>query len=196
MKFGVYGSASTKLKEEIRLKAREVGREIARQNHTVITGGCPGLPYEAVLGAHEIGGKAIGYSPAINIEKHVKIYKYPVEGFTEFVFIPKDYVYANDPLICKKYRNVSSVATSDVAIFISGRTGTMNEFTIAYDLGKDIGILKGSGGIAKEAITVLLRDIDKSSNSTIIYDSDPVSLVRRVIEIYEKKKKIRKFQMY
>jgi len=65
----------------------------------------------------------------------------------------------------------------------------MNEFTIAYDLGKDIGILKGSGGIAKEAITVLLRDIDKSSNSTIIYDSDPVSLVRRVIEIYEKKKK-------
>ena len=191
MKFGVYGSASTKLKKEIKLRAHEIGREIARQNHTVITGGCPGLPYEAVLGAHGIGGKIIGYSPAINIENHTKIYKYPVKGFTDFVFISKDYVYANDPLICKKYRNVSSVAASDAAIFIGGRTGTMNEFTIAYDLGKDIGILKGSGGITKEAITVLLRDIDKGSTSTIIYDRDPVSLVRRMIEIYEKKKKIR-----
>ena len=135
MKLGVYGSASTKLKKGIKLKAREIGREIVRQNHTVITGGCPGLPYEAVLGAHNLGGKTIGYSPAINIENHVKIYKYPVEGFTDFVFVSKDYVYANDPLICKKYRNVSSVAASDAAIFIGGRTGTMNEFTIAYDLG-------------------------------------------------------------
>jgi predicted Rossmann-fold nucleotide-binding protein len=189
MKFGVYGSASTKLKKEVKLKAREIGREIARQDHTVITGGCPGLPYEAVLGAYELGGKTVGYSPATNLENHVKIYKHPVKGFTDFVFVPKGYIHANDPLICKKYRNVSSVAASDAAIFIDGRTGTMNEFTIAYDIGKDIGILEGSGGIAKEAIAVLLRDIDKSSNSTIIYDPDPVSLVKRLTEIYKRKKK-------
>lgn len=191
MKFGVYGSASTKLKKEIKLKAREIGREIARQDHVMITGGCPGLPYEAVLGAHELGGKVIGYSPATDLESHVKIYKYPVKGFTDFVFVPKDYIHAKDPLICKKYRNVSSVVASDAAIFIGGRTGTMNEFTIAYDLGKDIGILKGSGGIAKEAIPVLLRDINKNSNSIIIYDPDPASLVKKLIGIYEKKKKIR-----
>ena len=59
----------------------------------------------------------------------------------------------------------------------------MNEFTIAYDLGKDIGILEDSGGITKEAIKILLRDSKKKSKSEIIYDSDPVRLVERLLKM-------------
>lgn len=185
MKIGVYGSSGGELPDEVRFKAREIGREIARRGHIVITGACPGLPYEAVLGAYEVGGKAIGYSPATDLETHVQRDHFPTKGFTDFVFIPKEYVHVNDPLICKKYRNISSVADCDAAIIINGRTGTMNEFTIAYDLGKNIGVLERSGGITNQAIKVLLRDIGKGRGSKIIYDPEPSSLVKRLIELYK-----------
>ena len=64
MKIGVYGSASGELSDETKEKAREIGRQIAKKGHIVVTGACLGLPYEAVLGAYEVGGKCIGYSPA------------------------------------------------------------------------------------------------------------------------------------
>ena len=62
MKIGVYGSATGKVSDEQREKAREIGRQIAKKGHIVITGACPGLPYEAVLGANEEGGECIGFS--------------------------------------------------------------------------------------------------------------------------------------
>ncbi len=190
MKIGVYGSASSDIREEIAKNARVVGGEIAERGHTVITGGCPGLPYEAVQEAYRRGGITVGYSPATSLNDHVHVYNYPVEGFTDFVFIPKNYMHADKPLVCKKYRNVSSVTACDACILIDGRTGTMNEFTIAYDLGKPIGILDGSGGITKNTIDILLRDIEKSSNATIHRSDDPVSLVEMVVTAWKKRKTV------
>jgi hypothetical protein len=51
MKIAVYGSASGEISQETREKARKIGREIARREHDLITGACPGLPYEAVEAA-------------------------------------------------------------------------------------------------------------------------------------------------
>ena len=181
MKIGVYGSAEA-VDEKIKKSARIMGKEIAKKGHIVVTGAGTGIPYEAVMGAAEAGGKCIGFSPAINLENHKKS-GLPTKGFSKFVFIPKAYKRAKNLGVCKKYRNVSSVAEVDATIFINGRIGTMNEFTIAYDLGKKIGILEGSGGITKEAIKVLLRDSAKKSRSEIIYDSDPVSLVEKLIKL-------------
>src|SRR3989344_5510428 len=178
MKIGVYGSAEI-VDEKIKKKARAIGKEIALKDHILITGAGTGIPYEAVMGAAEVEGKCIGFSPAINLENHKKL-GLPTKGFSEFVFIPKGYKHAKNLQVCRKYRNVSSVAEVDTAIFVGGRIGTMNEFTIVYDLGKKIGILEGSGGITKEAIKVLLRDSDKKRESKIIYDFDPVRLVEKI----------------
>jgi predicted Rossmann-fold nucleotide-binding protein len=183
MKISVYGSAAGLIHDEIREKAKEIGRELARKKCILITGACPGLPYEAVLGASGLSGKCIGFSPATDLKIHTSRDKFPVEGFSKIVFIPKEYAHSKDPLICRKYRNVSSVAESDAVIIIGGRTGTMNEFTIAYDFGKNIGILEGSGGITKRAIRVLLQDIDKDRGSKIIFDPDPIHLVDSLIEL-------------
>ena len=57
MKIAVYGSALGGITETLNQIARNVGREIARRGHTVVTGACPGLPHEAVLGAKELEGK-------------------------------------------------------------------------------------------------------------------------------------------
>src|SRR3989344_7511153 len=94
----------------------------------------------------------IGFSPATDAEAHARKYGCPTEGFSELVFIPKTYPHAGDIAVCRKYRNVASIAVVDMAIIIGGRIGTMNEFTIAYDLGKKIGLFENSGGVFTCAI--------------------------------------------
>lgn len=183
MNIGVYGSAAGSIPAELNKKAGAIGRQIAVKGHTLVTGACPGLPYEAVLGASEAGGKCLGFSPAINLNAHIQKDKFPTEGFTKLIFVSEDFIYADQSSICKKFRNIMSVAEIDAAIFISGRTGTMNEFTIAYDLGKKIGILKNSGGAADGAIQILLKNLGKETGAKIIYDADPISLVDKVIEL-------------
>ena len=58
----------------------------------------------------------------------------------------------------------------------------MNEFTIAYDLGKIIGILEGSGGITNSAIKVLLEEAKKESDAEIIIESDPKKLLQALLK--------------
>lgn len=63
---GVMGSASGPIDTAVAGLARELGRAIARAGCTLITGACPGLPQEAVLGAAECGGLVLGISPALS----------------------------------------------------------------------------------------------------------------------------------
>lgn len=156
MKIGVYGSA-TEFIDSVIPKAREIGRQIALNGHTVITGACTGLPYEAVKGAREIGGKSIGYSPASNLKEHLNKFKFPADAADEIIFTG----------LGKKGRNVLSVEESEASVFISGRIGTLNEFTIAYDNGKIMGILTGTGGVTdlvKNIIDYLKKRNKRKSN--------------------------------
>ena len=182
MKIGVYGSAAGSIEEEVRVKARKIGRYIAEESHVLVTGACPGLPYDAVVGANEINGcECIGFSPTTSEKEH-RDAGLPVKGFTDFVYVPEDYEHAGDLAVCTKYRNVSSVSYVDAAIIIGGRAGTMNEFVIAYDMGVDIGVLRGSGGITDRVIDIFLSDIDKKSASNIIFESDPEELVKKLLK--------------
>lgn len=181
LKIGVFGSAAGEIKEETKAKAREVGREIARKGHILVTGACPGLPYEAVLGSQEEGGRVTGFSPALDIEEHVDKYEFPSEGFDELRFIPAGYPYKDSEVTCKKLRNVYSVSESDAGIFIAGRWGTLNEMTLAHDLGKDMGILLWTGGAAK-FVRALDLEFKKDCGSRIFYHGDPAKLVELLTE--------------
>ncbi|MFA6324654.1 MAG: hypothetical protein WCX46_00255, partial [Candidatus Paceibacterota bacterium] len=46
--------------------AKELGREIARQGGVIVTGATTGFPMWAAMGAKEVGGTSIGFSPALN----------------------------------------------------------------------------------------------------------------------------------
>ena len=182
MKIGVYGSADRAMNKTIKEKAQKIGYAIAKSGAILVTGGCPGYPEEAVLGAKQAHGQCIAFSPALDLASHKKL-NYPTDGFAKFIFIPKNYQYANHALLVKPYRNVSSVAYVDAAIFISGSIGSMNEFTIAYFLGKTIGVLEKTGGITKRAIKVLLEDLDKKTGAKVIFESDPTKLVEVILRI-------------
>ncbi|MDX6288799.1 MAG: hypothetical protein QOH42_598, partial [Blastocatellia bacterium] len=58
--------------------------------------------------------------------------------------------------------------------------GSLNEFTIAYDEGKVIGCLTGTGGVADEA-KQLVETFQKPTKSRVLYDDDPERLVDRCL---------------
>jgi uncharacterized protein (TIGR00725 family) len=53
-----------------------------------------------------------------------------------------------------KARNVVNVRSSDIVIIFGGELGTLNEFTIAYDEGKVIGVLVNTGGVAERIMEI------------------------------------------
>ena len=60
-------------------KAKELGREIARQGAVLVTGATTGFPLWVAMGAKEAGGFSIGFSPASSEREHVEIYKLPLD---------------------------------------------------------------------------------------------------------------------
>ena len=171
MKIGVYGSAAGDIKDGTVLKAAEIGRLIAHHKGTVVTGACKGLPHEAAKAAKANNGKAKGFSPFTE-EGHLSN-KDPVDCFDEIIFTNAG----------KKNRNIMSVNDCDAAIFIAGRIGTLNEFTIAYDdfnEGQAIGILTGTGGFADEA-KYLIEKLGKPTKAKIFFSDNPKELVEKIM---------------
>lgn len=186
-KIGVFGSAEGDL-EKIIPKVHVLAEALAKENVIILNGACPGLPYEVAVTAHKLGTEIWGYSQAVDKEKQAEYVPHDAELYNKLFFIPKNYQFASDRKISQKYRNVTSTANSDAGIMISGRWGTMNEFTNLHDMGKVIGVLTGTGGIADE-LQELMKKIHKpGGGAKVIFNSDPVKLVSKILkELGERK---------
>ncbi len=82
VKAGVVGSASGEIPEAAREKARQRGRALARAECVRVSGTCPSVPHEALLGAKEIGWLAVATSPALSLDQHRDLYRSPWERST------------------------------------------------------------------------------------------------------------------
>ncbi len=173
VQIGVMGSAGGEMQEEIRKKAYLLGMEIARHGCALITGGCPGFPYEATKGSKAAGGITIGISPGLNIDEHINKYHSPTDNIDLLI-------YTGSGLMG---REITTIRSCDIVIIIGGRSGTLGEFSIAYDESKIIGVLEDSGGI-----TTILKDIveniQKSTGSKVVYSADPKELVEKLLALY------------
>jgi len=187
-KIGVFGSSAGPELESMTTKAKAVGTALAFFDPILITGACAGLPYAAALAAREHGCTELwGFSPATDYKGQVAITpECDNTIYSSLIYIPEHYEFRNDIKVARKYRNVTSTATCDAGIIISGRWGSMNEFTNLFDMGKIIGVLTDTGGIADELAT-LEKKIRKPGNAIIIFDSSPEALVRRIIETLKKR---------
>jgi len=174
MTVGVMGSAGGELDTEVCLRVRELGRAIASSGHVLITGACPGLPHETVLGAKDKGGIVVGVSPALNLEEHVTKYHSPTRGYDAII-------YTGSGLMGREIENIRSC---DVVIFAGGRSGTLGEFAIAYDEGKIIGVLKNTGGITRH-MEDIIKFVNKDTGASVYYDSDPVRLLNTLEQVYK-----------
>ena len=156
--------------------SKEIGKEIARQGCILITGATTGCPHLASLGAKKAGGLSVGFSPAASEISHIKTYRLPLESYDVMVYSGFDY----------SGRNLLMTRAADGVIIICGRMGTLNEFTIAYEDGKPIGILEGSGGTADLVKYLLKRPHRKGAS--LVYDKDPKKLIQKLIELIKKEK--------
>ena len=173
---GVMGSASGELSpEQIRL-ARELGRSIAQRKFGLITGACPGLPWETCAGFREVGGFSVGISPALSEEEHLHRYHSPNDLYDMIIFTGSGLM----------GREVINIRSSDFVIIIGGHSGTLGEFSIAYDEGKLIGVVEGSGGIT-QILEDIVKVVSKPTGSTVLQDGDPDRLLSRMVDFYTRK---------
>jgi len=178
-KICISGAAETELCTEETLDlAKEVGREVVRQGGIVVTGATTGIPYWAAIGAKEEGGISIGVSPAASEIAHVRSYRLPTDYFDLIIYTGFEY----------SGRNLLLVRSADAIITICGRIGTLNEFTIAFEDKKVIGVLEETGGTADMIRTIVEKG--QRGPGKIVYDTDPKRLVKKVIEQVKKEKLI------
>ncbi|OGG69181.1 hypothetical protein A3F27_02355 [Candidatus Kaiserbacteria bacterium RIFCSPHIGHO2_12_FULL_53_13] len=158
-------------------KAKEVGREIAKQGGIITTGATTGFPLYAAMGAKDERGFSIGFSPASTEREHVETYKLPIEYMDIIVYTGFGYV----------GRDLLLIRSSDAVVIGCGRIGTLNEFSIAFEDRRPLGILEGSWD-TDELLAHFLKSAHRP-NDKIIFDSDPKALVERLIEMVMKDKK-------
>ncbi|MBI2042165.1 MAG: LOG family protein [Candidatus Nealsonbacteria bacterium] len=163
--------------KNVKEASKEIGREIIKHGCVLVTGATTGCPYFAAEGAKQEGGISIGFSPAASEAAHKKTYKLPNDQFDVMVYTGFDY----------SGRNLLMTRAADGVIIVCGRMGTLNEFTIAYEDRKPVGVLLGSGGTA-DLIQGLTRRPHKR-RGVIIYDTEPKNLVKKLVEEIKKTKR-------
>jgi uncharacterized protein (TIGR00725 family) len=172
IKIGVMGSAEENSPAELREKAVALGRSIAACDAILLSGATTGLVYTAGKAAHDAGALHIGISPGLDEREHVEHFGLPTDACDAIIYTG----------FGLKGRNVVLVRSCDVVLFIAGSIGSLNEFTIAYDEGKIIGCLTGTGGVADEARRIV-QTFQKHTNARVIYDDDPSSLLDECLRI-------------
>ncbi len=157
-------------------KAKELGREIARQGAILITGATTGFPLWAAMGAKEAGGISIGVSPAASEREHVEVFKLPLDYLDLVIYTGFGY----------PGRDILLTRTADAVICGCGRVGTIHEFTVAFEDGKPIGILEGSWETDEELKMIIEKG--HRPNAKIASSDDPRKLVEDVIALIKKDK--------
>ena len=165
---GVMG-ASARQAPEIEDLAYRLGKAIGSLGVVLITGATTGMPLIAARGARESGGEVIGFSPAYNEHDHRRL-GLPFEHHDLILYTGLGF----------HGRNLLNVRSSEALFFAGGSMGTLNEFTIAYDEDKIMGVLEGTGGFC-DHMQDWIRALAKPNNRSVIhYGGDPAVLVDRV----------------
>jgi uncharacterized protein (TIGR00725 family) len=156
----------------VKMLAEDLGAAVAGADCLLITGATTGVPAMVANAFRKNGGFAVGVSPAENRRDHLLRFGLPDDGADVFVYTGFGY----------KGRNVVNVRSSDIVLIFGGAIGTLNEFTIAYDEGKIVGVLEESGGVA-DHVREIIEYCKKPTAGTVIFDRAPISLVRRCLEV-------------
>ena len=173
-KICVSGAAAGSASQEGFQLGYDVGKEIAARGGVVVTGASTGVPYAAAQGAKSVGGQTIGFSPAHSQLEHVRKYRLPVAYHDLMFFTGYDYA-GRDTLL---------IDMSDAVISVSGRIGTLHEFTSAFERHKVIGVLLHSGGLSDDIPQIL--EHARRGRGRVIMEENPSVLVAAVMQALER----------
>lgn len=168
-------------------KAYQVGQEIVRQGGILVTGATTGIPHQAAKGAKDEGGISIGISPAATYAAHVKSYRLPTDYYDFIIYSGFDY----------SGRNLILTKAANAVIIVCGGFGTLNEFTIALEDDKPIGVLSGTCGASDEIYGLLknIKDPHHHGAGKLVFSNDPKELIAGLVEIIDKDRKNVKIEL-
>lgn len=159
--------------------AEELGKEIIHQGAVLVNGATTGFPYFAAKGAKSAGGIVVGISPASSEKEHIEQFNLPIDYQDLIIYTGFGY----------SGRNLLLTRAADAVIVGCGRMGTINEFTIAFEDKKPIGVLKGEWE-TDELVQTLLEKSHRAEEmkGKIVFSDNPKELVAKLIEVIKKEK--------
>jgi uncharacterized protein (TIGR00725 family) len=157
----------------------KLGEELALHNCTVTCGAVTGFPLWVAKGAKNAGANVIAFSPAVNHQEHMDVYRMPEPSEFFNLVVYTGFGFSGSDLLMTR--------SSDAVIFGCGRIGTIHEFTLAFAEDKIIGILEGAWA-TDELIREILKANMTRQHETIVFDADPKRLVEQVIKKVKDKK--------
>ncbi|MCL4365321.1 MAG: hypothetical protein M1569_02460 [Candidatus Marsarchaeota archaeon] len=157
--------------------AARLGKVLAKRKLNIVIGaggGREGLPLHAARAAKADGGSVFGVSPWSSAREH-RLKRKNKSDIFDFI------TYTGFGI---KGRNVVLVRSADAVIMVGGAMGTLNEFSIAFDEGKIIGIVEGSGGTSDRIRGI--APLGRNKGARIVYSSNPSGLVDAVLKLLNK----------
>jgi len=157
--------------QEVMDVALELGREIVKQGGIVVTGATTGFPLWAAKGAKEEGGIVIGLSPASSEAEHVELYNLPLDYVDVTIFTGFGY----------SGRNLLLTRSADAVLVGCGRIGTINEFTVAFEDQKPLGVLEGDW--PTDEVIKNIVEHGHRENKKLVFDRSPKELVSKIMKL-------------
>lgn len=174
---GVISSAvSIQNQKEIDLFTH-LGATLAKHNINIATGAAIGFSHLIGMGAKEAGSRLVGFSPSSNALTHSRqADNAPINNFDSIHF-------NGDGFTARSLEFVSSV---DALIMVAGRMGTLSEFTIGFEEGIPIFILKGYGGIS-DHIEEIISHANKEGLIPPVITADINDLTDKLLQLLNSK---------
>jgi len=158
----VFGSRKFNENNEFYIKARELGAKLAKNGHTVVTGGGPGIMEAANRGAHEAGGETVGFHIDLPEEQSANAYAGNSIEFRYFFS-----------------RKLILASSSRVWVFFPGGFGTLDELFETLTLLRD-------GKVAPDTPIILVGKKQwKWLDELIKSDTDGVAFEASNLELYK-----------
>ena len=161
--------------------AELLGKEIASRGLVLVDGATTGFPLWAAKSAKQNGGIVVGISPASSQKEHIEKFDLPVDYHDLIIYTGFGY----------SGRNLLLTRVADAVIVGCGRMGTVNEFTIAFEDKKPIGVLEGDWETDEVVKNILEKSHRQTEHPYIAFGSVPAKLLDKLLDfIKERENKI------
>ncbi len=155
----------SEVNKDIRDKAIEIGRLIAKNNYAIACGGLSGVMEAVCKGAKENGGFTIGIVPSID--------KFMANKYVDLVI----------PCPFSQARNIVVVLTGDVCLAIGGKAGTLSEISFAWIYLKPIVALTDVEGWSSK---IANQKLDDRRTDMIYGVKTPQEAIEKINQLFEK----------